>query len=424
MANKLLSRYTKKQILLLSSVFVVRLIVGGVFIYSGFVKAIDPWGVFYKINDYLGALQFDSLLPFATFFSFFVPVAEFTLGVFILFGCYRKAAPILLTLSMLVLLPLTGWLAVTDAVTDCGCFGDAIHISNTASFIKNIILTALLVFLVIYNKRLKNVYGFAVQWLVFFISSSFALIIALIGYVYQPLIDFMPFQIGTPLFGETVSEPQYTFIYEKYGTQKEFSLDSLPDESWTFVSRYTQAKVEGTPQLSIERDGVDITSDAISLEGDMVLYLFPQLDDVDISYTYKINEISALARANGIDVVGLTSASMDAITEWIDLSMADYPIFDIDDSILKQIARGNPAIVYVSNGKILWKRAMQSITDEIESSQSFDIAQMGNINKGDTTLYTLVLIYVGLLLLVLIINRTHKVIKFSLGMRDNPKNND
>ena len=70
--------------------------------------------------------------------------------------------------------------------------------------------------------------------------------------------------------------------------------------------------MEGTPQLSIERDGVDITSDAISLEGDMVLYLFPQLDDVDISYTYKINEISALARANGIDVVGLTSGWMQS----------------------------------------------------------------------------------------------------------------
>ena len=159
-------------------VWLMRLVVGDVFVFSGFSKAIDPWGSYYKFNEYLLTLGWDNLFAQSLFASFAVPIVEFALGVLLLVGAYRRVAPVLLLLFMLVMTPLTLWLALTDAVPDCGCFGDALVLSNWATFGKNVALTAGLVFLLLLNKKVAGLYGPAVQWLVAVAACLFAFALA------------------------------------------------------------------------------------------------------------------------------------------------------------------------------------------------------------------------------------------------------
>ena len=119
-------------------VLILRFILGSVFAFSGFVKAIDPWGVLYKFEDYIAVLGWDWLSPFLLFCAFVISLVEFVLGVCLIVGAYRRVSVWLALLFMLAMTPLTLWLAVTNAVPDCGCFGEAVVMSNWATFFKNI----------------------------------------------------------------------------------------------------------------------------------------------------------------------------------------------------------------------------------------------------------------------------------------------
>ena len=224
-----------------ATIFVLRLIVGAVFIFSGFTKAIDPWGSIYKFDEYLAAFGFHGYDGLLTFMSFSLSAVEFALGVFMLLGAYRRMTPILMSLMMIVMLPLTLYIAITDNVADCGCFGDAITLSNWGTFWKNVALATALAYLVMFNNRVKNIYGFAVQWIVAFLSFIYILLIAWDGYTYQPLIDFRPFPVGTIISHDATDagdeSGEFLFVYEKDGSTREFTLDSLPDETWKFIER-------------------------------------------------------------------------------------------------------------------------------------------------------------------------------------------
>lgn len=425
-----MEKTVKRSKTILFLILLLRIVIGGIFIFSGFVKAIDPWGTIYKFQEYFLVLDFTSLLPLVTFLAFFLASFEFVFGVFIVFGCYRRVAPLMLILSMVFMLPLTLYLALTNNVKDCGCFGDAIYISNWATFIKNIFITAGLVFLFRYNKRVKNIYGIAVQWIVGFFSLAFVISICSIGYFYQPLLDFRPFKVGTSLVDKNRSvenEPTYKFIYKKGTEQKEFTVDNLPGDDWEFVDRIEispKKKINEADKLVISEQGEDITNEVIKQDGEQIILLFPNLDDVEISYTFVINEIYDLALMHGVGVVGLTSASNQEIDQWKDLSMAAYPLYMIDDSILKQIARGNPAIIYLKDGIIQWKSALRSIPMADFNKDASDMSLIANTFDAKRNLYSLVLLYISSMCILLAINRTHKVFKLKSYLSKKNKNKD
>lgn len=403
---------------------VLRLIVGAVFLFSGFTKGIDPWGSVYKFDEYLNSFGFYDYDGLLLFMAFSVSAVEFVLGMFMLLGIYRRFTPVAMLLMMAVMLPLTLYIAITNDVADCGCFGDAVTISNWGTFWKNVALTLALTYLLLFNKHVKNIYGFAVQWIVAFISFAYILSVAWIGYSYQPLLDFRPFPVGTVISPDAAyhegNSENFMFVYEKNGISQEFTIDSLPDETWTFVDRIPIPQVSKAATdpaifrpITVMDIDHEIADGAIIDDGEQLLLLFPSLSDVVIPFTYLINETCDFCHSHGIDVVGLTSNGKAEIDEWNDLSMADYPMYVMDDSELKMLARGNPAAVFLRNGKIEWKRTMQSIpVDNIDNVDSLD--QL----VGDTTprhvLYTMTAIYLAAMLLVLIINRTHIVVKFSL----------
>ena len=404
----------------------MRLTVGGVFIYSGFTKAIDPWGSCYKITDYLAAMGLTEWTGTALFVAVALAVIEFVLGVVIAVGAYRRGSPILALILMLVMTPLTLWLAVTGAVPDCGCFGDALHLSNWATFGKNVLLLLGIIYLLAFNKSLRGVYGPAVQWMVLALSFALVISVAYYGYFTQPLIDYRPYPEGTRLVSSTAedsdeSEDDFIFIYSKNAEEHEFTIDSLPDEEdgWEYVTRYharrprgkviMQGSGSGNGIAITDQDGNDVTLDVLGDSRRTVLLLFPDLPHVGVVNSFALNELNDAALVSQADVIGLTPANAEEIEHWKDISMASYPIYNMDDSELKMIARGNPAVVYLEDGVIKWKRTLSSLDSE---ELPMELSEMGKSYDADSILTNLVLAYLAAMLALVIINRTHLMVRY------------
>ena len=311
------------------TVLALRLAVGGTFVFSGLAKAIDIWGVGYKIDDYLAAFGWSWAMPFAGMMAVALPLFEFLAGLMLVIGSFRRATVIALLCCMAFMLPLSAYVMACDPVPDCGCFGEAWTLGNTATFWKNVALTAALAYLLLRNKRLRSLYGPAVQWLTLTMPAIVAMIVMAYGYYFQPMIDFRPYKVGTVLTnsGESFDDSNYVFIYEKNGVTKEFSISNLPDTSWTFVDRR---------ETVVNHEADKKASPITAYDGDNS------------------------AADSGYQMICLTGSDEKQLDEWRELSMADYPVYRMDDNQLKQIARGNPAVVIVADGKIAYK---SSFTD-------------------------------------------------------------
>ena len=405
----------------------MRLTVGGLFAFSGFVKAIDPWGTCYKVTDYLTAMGLEQWTSMALFVSVCLAAIEFMTGIFIIVGAYRRSAPVIALLLMLVMTPLTLWLAVTDAVPDCGCFGDALHLSNWATFGKNLLLTLGIIYLMLFNKSVRGIYGPVVHWVVGALSFALVMAVAYYGYFTQPLIDYRPYPVGMRLVASDVDqddqeagEDDFIFIYSKNGEEHEFSIDSLPDEEdgWEYVTRYHARRPNGkvivqngsTPSsiAIMDEDGMDVTLEVLTESRQTLLLLFPDLPEVGVADSYPLNEMHDAGVTSDVNIIGLTSATDKEIAEWKDISMASYPIYSMDDSELKMVARGNPAIVYLQDGVVMWKRALTSLTD---IDQPIELSEMGKEFDGEGILTRLMLAFVVSLAALLVLNRSHLAIK-------------
>ncbi len=406
----------------------MRLTVGGVFIFSGFTKGVDPWGSCYKITDYLNAMGLGEWTGLALLLAASLAALEFMLGIAIAVGAYRRSAPWLALLVMIVLTPLTLWLAVTGAVADCGCFGDALHLSNWATFGKNVLLLLGVIYLLLFNTSVRSVFGPAVQWMVMAASFAFVMAVAYYGYFTQPLIDYRPYPIGTRLLADTAmqesgdeeSDDDFIFIYSKDGQEHEFTIDSLPDEAdgWEYVTRYHARRPHGKVIIQngnanngiaiMDEDGNDVTIDVLGANRRTLLLLFPDLPHVGAMNSFALNELTDAALVADAQVVGLTPADTHEIEQWQDISMADYPIYNMDDSELKTLARGNPAVVYVEDGVIRWKRTLSSM-DSVE--QPIELSAMSDDYDQDAIMGRLMLAYLAALAVILMINRSHLVVK-------------
>lgn len=405
------------------AVVALRWVVGAVFIFSGFVKGIDLWGVIYKVTDYINAFGWDWALPYVDVVAVMMPLAEFTIGFLLFIGSFRRVAVWLALAIMAFMLPLTAYVAIYDPVADCGCFGDALVISNTVTFWKNVVITLALCFLLWKNATVRSLYGPAVQWLTVVFPVVYLLVIMAVGFYEQPLIDFRPYKAGTYIIGNNEGglDAEYSFIYEKNGHRQRFSLYDLPDTTWTFVNRE-----ESVPD-SVAEDGkvvnqlvffdgdYDVASEVLPLEGDVVLLLIPDLASVNVSSTFMINEMYDSLSESGIMMICLIGGSDSDIDEWREISMADYPVYKMDDTMVKTIARGNPALVRVSDGRILWKQAMGAVNaDDVQSVED---------PVGDAMRFLIGLSVFLLLVMtaLLVVNRTLLLIKFTIRLKKNRK---
>lgn len=364
------SRQTRLDI----CVWMLRILVGAVFVTSGLSKAIDLWGFVYKINEYLNAWGLDVPQSLCLMGAILLSVAEFMLGAMLMLGCYRKSAPWLLTAIMAGMLPLSIYIAIYNPVADCGCFGDIWHVSNTATLIKNILIVAALIPLLKYNNKVEALYNPYIQWIVGVTCFVYLVCIAIFGYHVQPLIDFRSFPVGTDLSTDAAEEEpvqEFEFIYKKGDELRTFSIDELPDTSWTFVDRQATSPIKSfdkTEPYVVDSDGSDVTAEVFNYTNPQILIVVPDWQRANIAFTYTINELQKIVESNGGRLIEIAAIPTSEIEEWSDLSMAHYPVYKAEPTFLKELSRGNMSAVYMNEGRIVWKHALQSI--DITKAQS------------------------------------------------------
>ncbi len=388
-----------KDTLLKISAECCRILIGVVFIFSGFVKAIDPAGFAIKIGEYLTSFGLESFMPLSTLAAFNLCSIEFMLGVCILLGAYRKYAALLILVFMAFMTPLTLYLALFDPVHDCGCFGDAVVITNWETFYKNILLSAAAVLLYIQHKRLFPFYTYKVYWFIPLFAYLFCNTFAYWNIIHQPMIDFRPFQVGANIpslmdVPENAAEDEYryAFVYEKDGIKKEFDLDHLPtDSSWVFVESTTELIREGyRPPIEAfnlyTTLGKDVTGEILADTGAVFLLLAPKLEKASDSRIDEINSLYEYTTDHHIAFYGVTGSSLEEISYWTDYTGAEYPFLQADEVLLKTIIRSNPGLVLLKGGTILGKWNYRDIPDETRLPAFVSSALAGKyIDRKETT---------------------------------------
>ena len=376
---------------------VARTLLALTFLFSGFVKAIDPIGTVYKIQDYLTAFGgvFTTLLPLATVAAVLLILTEWTLGVMMLCNIRTQWTAWLSLVFYLVMTPLTLYIALTNPISDCGCFGDALVISNWQTFWKNVVLISLVVVLLCTRKHIPQTFVWWAELGIVLIAASIAGGLMLYTHYHLPLIDFRPYKIGNNIpelmeipEGAPHDEYAVTLIYEKDGVEQEFTLQDYPrnDSTWRFVDQRSKLVSKGyEPPIHdfvlVDAEGEDLTYDILEAEKAVLIVMY-DLSKTDLKQFGKVVDLCLATEEQGVPVHILTSATDEQIWEFIDAqrdvllascaAAADTMMepdmaeglndellyhwrmlfLNADGIMLKTIVRANPGVFVVENGII------------------------------------------------------------------------
>lgn len=404
-----------------------RFILGATFLFSGFVKAVDPLGTAYKIEDYLSAWNLSSLSFLALPASVFLCALEFLMGAFMLLGIYRRWNSRLVLLTMLFMTPLTLYLAIANPVADCGCFGDALIVTNWETFYKNIVLLACAVVVIFYRERIGNFFTGKTYWLAFLYLVIFIFAFILRNYNLDPLFDFRPYTIGTNIASEMQTEEgkgrieQNILIYEKDGVTKEFTEDNYPweDSTWVFVDMKTKVLNEGiTPkihdfsinELKFDRKLttvdtiVDVTQAVLTDTNYVFLMIAPSLSKMSTSHLSNFEDVAHYANDYHYGFYCLTSSVTDDIIAWEKDKISNFKFALTDERTLKTIIRTNPGLLLLKNGVIINKWADAFVPAEENLTRPLDqlpYSMMIDQKKTDWTNIKYIIVIFVLPLLIL-----------------------
>ena len=354
---------TKSNILLIA-----RIIFGLVFLFSGFVKAVDPLGTAYKISDYLEAFSLTSLDFLAFPASLLLIATEFTIGFNILFNVHLKASTWIASLFMLVMTPVTLYLAISNPISDCGCFGDAIVMTNWQTFYKNVVLCIILAIIALLQNHTRPWLSNWGAWIVTLLPILISFGISIYCYNLLPIIDFRPYKIGNNIIeGMQIPEDapldkyETTFFYEKDGIEQAFTLDNYPaeDSTWTFVRQESKLIEQGfVPPIhdfSIITEDGDITDLILEDAGYTLLVISHKVEKASTKNIKCVKSTIANAKKAGANVIWLTSSYSDDIEKF----KSEYGINDTfgatDDITLKTIVRSNPGLVLIKDATVIEK---------------------------------------------------------------------
>ena len=348
---------------------IIRILVSVTFVFSGFVKLVDPIGSSIKFEEYFGAdvLNLEFLSPYALQFSIVLILAEIMLGVMLLVGFKPKLTVWSLFMITLLFLFLTWYSAYFDKVTDCGCFGDAVKLSPWETFYKNIILIALIIWLIIRVCDIQPFISETFSRRLSFISLLAFIFISYYVLTHLPLIDFRPYAVGKNI-PEGMTYPkgaakavfEDTWIYHVNGKDQAFTTEEKPwnIKGATFVDRKTKMIEKGYElpihDFTMEIDGEDIT-DSLMQKERLMLVVSYNLQKSNEKGWENIKEITDMAMQNGYTVYCFSASNNEDYLQIKNKYNLDFDLLFCDETTLKTIIRSNPGIVTINKGTITGK---------------------------------------------------------------------
>jgi len=348
-----------------------RLIIGLVFVFSGFVKAIDPLGSTYKIEDYFTAFGgfFTSLSIIALPASIALSTLELVIGLNLLFQIQLRRTSWAALLFMLVMTPLTFYIALFNPVTDCGCFGDALVLTTWQTFAKNVVFLTLVIFIYRNFGKKKSLLLPRIEWLVVTVFVMISVGLSAYCLNHMAPFDFRPYKVGvnipeSMLVPENAPADVYntTFIYEKGGLQKEFTLENYPkgDSTWKFVDQKTVLVSKGYKApihdfSIVDANFNDITEQIIYNQGETYLLIMYDVNKASEEGAKRAEALYLKYKNTNTKFYALTASGDDDVRKFVAKTGITYPFCKTDPITLKTIIRSNPGLMQIKNGVITGK---------------------------------------------------------------------
>ncbi len=361
-----------------------RIVFGVAFIFGGLSKAVDPLGSVYIFDDYFVAFGMEWLMPLSLVFAFFLNTLEFVVGVAVLLGLQMRISAWIGLLFMAFFTPLTLYLAITDPVPHCGCFGDAWIMTNWETFYKNILILAAAIVIFIQKDKITPLLSnkkdwwiiagltIAVVWLSFFCLRNL------------PVIDFRPWKVGNNIAEKLEpiqeGESKFIFVYENVetGEKKEFKKDNLPSaDEWKYIDREEIVIKEEIPSpienfSILDEIGIDYTDYYIEKEDYHFFVVAYNLYTTNINaFINRIDQFVKEVENDGYSIIVLTSSSPTTIDKFTQEHNIDYQFFISDERELKTIVRSNPGLVLLKNGIVFGKWHHRNIPSYKEIKKEF-----------------------------------------------------
>jgi uncharacterized membrane protein YphA (DoxX/SURF4 family) len=355
---------------------VSRLLVGALFIFSGFIKLNDPLGFSYKLQEYFSydVLNIPFLEPYALGISIFVVIFEVVLGIFLLIG-YKPKFTVWSLLAMIVFFTfLTFYAAYFDKVKDCGCFGDFLKLTPWESFTKDVILLVLILILFFGVKHIKPIFGKLGLTVASLLSFIACLWFAYHVLMHLPVFDFRAYKIGSNIqdnmtIPEGAKKPvmEWTWLFDVNGEEKEFVTNgSYPTVEGKLISYETKVIEKGyEPSIldfSIESDDEDLTTQFLE-EDHLVMITSYSLESAEVDGLKKLKAVSDKAIENGYTVIGLSASGNDVKAQIKKDYDLNFDFYLCDEKVLKTIVRSNPGVLVLEKGTVLQKEHWNDIED-------------------------------------------------------------
>lgn len=353
-------------------IILVRVILGALFVFSGFVKAVDPLGSCYKFTDYFNlAFDMPALADYSLILAFVLSALEFTTGIMLVFNLKPRWAAWMSLLFMLVFTPITLYIAIKNPVHDCGCFGDAVVLDNWTTFYKNVVFLIFSIFLVVKRKRMDNPLSdnaeLGISVAVFFIAIVFQHIMLR----HLPLFDFRPYHKGANIAEKMAYPPdaprdvyKTKLVYEnsQSGEVKEFDADNYPWDDSTWVWKETKSVLvqKGyVPEIHdltmCDTATVDHTDSILNASKPVLLVIAHKLEKSDVDGLDMLRKVQHYAEEKNYEIYGLTSSNWEVVSEKKSEFAIDFPFYQTDDITLKTMIRANPGIMLLEKGIVIDK---------------------------------------------------------------------
>lgn len=353
-----------------------RILLGLTFIFSGFVKGVDPLGTAYRIEDYFIAFGTDWAMPFALFLAVLLCVVEFALGVFLLTNIFKRLTAWLTLIMMFVFTLLTLNDAMYNPVPDCGCFGDFLILTNWETFYKNIVIDFFLIFVFITRNSFTSIYKKSTEWSIAILTIVIFTIFNSYNINHLPVVDFREWKVGTNLKVENPQAMEYYLIYthNKTGETQEYLSPNYPynDSVWMSEWEYSDMRVvdpndRPTDMRFFDLAGEDITDMILGDPMYHFLLISYDLNEADWDYLDEIREIQSQAEQNAYSFSLITASSEEVIDDFQKEQVFYSDVYQCDDIDLKTIIRSNPGLIVIKDGLIIgkWAKAYMPSYQEI-----------------------------------------------------------
>lgn len=347
-----------------------RILVGVLFIFSGLIKANDPLGLSYKMDEFFEVLHLTFLSPYSLAFSVIMNIFEIVAGVAVLIGYRMRIFSFLLLLLICFFTFLTAYALFSGTIKECGCFGDCIKLTAEETFYKDVVLLVMILVIFFYRNRIRPLFSNKVNNVIMALALVFSAGVQWYTLNHLPFVDCLAYKVGNNIPEKMKLPPgaqpdvyETMLIYEKNGERKEFTMENYPwsDSTWVFVDRKDKLVKKGNAEPAIKDfiltdfDGANLTQSILTETKPVYLFLVLNTAKAGKGWDAKMKALQQREQKGEVYIYGVTGSGKEAVDAFKAQHGLQFPFVQMDGTAIKTAGRSNPCLILVEQGTIKGK---------------------------------------------------------------------